>query len=308
MAADASANGGSGGVLTAETLRAIHLIELRTRRLVNDVFAGAYHAVFKGRGMAFDTVRAYEPGDDVRDIDWNVTARAGEPFIKRYTEERELTVMLVMDASASSLFGTVNRQKRDLAAEIGAVLAYAAITNNDKVGLLVFSDQVELLIPPRKGRTHVLRLIRDLLAVEPAHTGTDISLALRMVNQSLRRRSIVFLISDFLVDNKAYERDLMVTSYRHDVVALVLSDPLEQEWPEVGMVQLRDAETGQTEWIDTAAPGWQKRFREQTALFRQMRELALTRAQVDRIDMPVNGDYVRALTQFFQRRQQRLRR
>jgi uncharacterized protein (DUF58 family) len=308
MAADASANGGSGGVLTAETLRAIHLIELRTRRLVNDVFAGAYHAVFKGRGMAFDTVRAYEPGDDVRDIDWNVTARAGEPFIKRYTEERELTVMLVMDASASSLFGTVNRQKRDLAAEIGAVLAYAAITNNDKVGLLVFSDQVELLIPPRKGRTHVLRLIRDLLAVKPAHTGTDISLALRMVNQSLRRRSIVFLISDFLVDNKAYERDLMVTSYRHDVVALVLSDPLEQEWPEVGMVQLRDAETGQTEWIDTAAPGWQKRFREQTALFRQMRELALTRAQVDRIDMPVNGDYVRALTQFFQRRQQRLRR
>jgi len=213
-----------------------------------------------------------------------------------------------MDASASSLFGTVNRQKRDLAAEIGAVLAYAAITNNDKVGLLVFSDQVELLIPPRKGRTHVLRLIRDLLAVEPAHTGTDISLALQMVNQSLRRRSIVFLISDFLVDNKAYERDLMVTSFRHDVVALVLSDPLEQEWPEVGMVQLRDAETGQTEWVDTAAAGWQKRFREQTSLFRQMRELALTRAQVDRIDMPVNGDYVRALTSFFQRRQQRLRR
>lgn len=289
-------------MLTAETLRKIRRIELRTRRLVNDVFAGAYHAVFKGRGIAFDTVREYEPGDDVRDIDWNVTARAGEPFIKRYTEDRELTVMLVLDASASLLFGTKTRQKRDLAAEIGAVLAFSAISNNDKVGLIIFSDQIELFIPPRKGRKHVLRLIRDLLAAEPTNQGTDIALALRTVNRYLSRRAIVFVISDFLVDSKAYIRDLMVTSYRHDVISLILNDPLEQEFPAVGLVGLRDAETGSVDWVDSANGTWQKRFRQQTDAFRQMRDAAMLKAQVDRIDVPVDGDYVRALTMFFQRR------
>lgn len=294
-------------MLTAETLARIRRIELHTRRLVNDSFAGAYHAVFKGRGIAFDTVRAYEPGDDVRDIDWNVTARTGEPFIKRYTEERELTVMLVLDASASCLFGTVNRPKRDLAAELGAVLAFAAIINNDKVGLLVFSDKVELHIAPRKGRKHVLRLIRDLLAAQPVNRGTDISMALRTINQSLRRRAIVFLISDFLASDQEYKRDLMVTSRRHDVIAVVLSDPREQTWPGVGLVGLRDAETSTVKWVDTAPRDWQRKFEAQARRFQKMRDTTLNQAEVDRIDIPLNGDYVQALTRFFQQRERRLR-
>jgi uncharacterized protein (DUF58 family) len=295
-------------MLTAETLRKIRRIELRTRKLVNDSFAGAYHAVFKGRGIAFDTVRPYEPGDDIRDIDWNVTARTGEPFIKRYVEERELTVMLALDASASASFGTVNRQKRDLAAELGAALAFTAISNNDKVGLLIFSDQIELFIPPRKGRNHVLRLIRDVLAAQPTHRGTDISLGLRTINQLLKHSAIVFLISDFLASSQDYGRDLLVTSRRNDVIAVVLSDPLEQTWPAVGLVGLRDAETGASAWVDTRLSSWRKQFQQQARRFQKMRDETLARAGVDRVDVPVNGDYVQALTLFFQKRAQRIRR
>ncbi len=294
-------------MLTAETLRKIRRIELRTRKLVNDSFAGAYHAVFKGRGIAFDSVRPYEPGDDIRDIDWNVTARTGEPFVKRYVEERELTVMLVLDASASASFGTVNRQKRDLAAELGAALAFTAISNNDKVGLLIFSDQIELFIPPRKGRNHVLRLIRDLLAAQPTHRGTDVSLALRAVNQLLKHSAIVFLISDFLASSQDYARDLLVAARRNDVIAVVLSDPLEQTWPAVGLVGLCDAETGATSWVDTASPEWRKQFQQQARRFQKMRDETLIRVGVDRVDVPVNGDYVQALTLFFQKRAQRIR-
>jgi uncharacterized protein (DUF58 family) len=295
-------------MLTAETLRKIRRIELRTRKLVNDSFAGAYHAVFKGRGIAFDTVRPYEPGDDIRDVDWNVTARTGEPFIKRYVEERELTVMLALDASASASFGTVNRQKRDLAAELGAALAFTAISNNDKVGLLIFSDQIELFIPPRKGRNHVLRLIRDLLASQPTHRGTDIALGLRTINQLLKHSAIVFLISDFLASSQDYARDLLVTSRRNDVIAVVLSDPLEQNWPAAGLVGLRDAETGAATWIDTGSSHWRKQFQQQARRFQKMRDEILNRAGVDRVDVPVNGDYVQALTLFFQKRAQRIRR
>jgi uncharacterized protein (DUF58 family) len=295
-------------ILTADTLRAIRRIELRTRKLVNDFFAGAYHAIFKGRGIAFDAVRPYEPGDDVRDIDWNVTARADAPYIKRYIEERELTVMLVLDASASSSFGTVNRQKRDLAAELGAVLAFTAISNNDRVGLLVFSDQIELFIPPRKGRNHVLRLIRDLLAAKPAHTGTDISLALRTINTLLRRRAIVFLISDFLASSQEYARDLLVTGRRHDVIAVVVSDPREQSWPDVGLAGLRDAETDTITWIDTSSEQWRKQFSQQAHRFQRMRDEALARAEIDRIDVRVDDDHVQALTAFFKKRAQRVRR
>ena len=294
-------------MLNAGTMRKIRRIELRTRRLVTDSFAGAYHAVFKGRGMAFDTVRAYEPGDDVRDIDWNVTARTGEPFIKRYIEERELTVMLVLDASASILFGTINRQKRDLAAELGAVLAFAAISNNDKVGLLVFSDQVELFIPPRKGRNHILLLIRDLLAAKPTHRGTDLALALQTVSRFLKRRAIVFVISDFLMPSDDYMRDLMLVSRRHDVIAITVSDPLEQSWPDAGLVGLRDAEAGTIRWVDTSVRGWRRQFGEQARRFRQARDAALVKARVDRIDVPLDGDYVPALMAFFQRRSRRLR-
>ncbi len=295
------------GLINAGTMRKIRRIELRTRRLVNDTFAGAYHAVFKGRGIAFDAVRAYEPGDDVRDIDWNVTARTGEPFIKRYTEERELTVMLVLDSSASVLFGSVNRLKRDLAAELGAVLAFAAISNNDKVGLLVFSDQIELHIPPRKGRNHILRLIRDLLATRPAQRGTDLALALRTVTRLLKRRAIVFVISDFLAPTETYGRDLTLLSRRHDVIAVLLSDPLEQAWPAAGLVGLRDAETGAVQWVDTASPDWSKQFRAQVRQLSQARDAALLQARTDRIDIPLDGDYVLALTRFFQQRERRTR-
>ncbi|MBZ0300703.1 MAG: DUF58 domain-containing protein [Anaerolineae bacterium] len=294
-------------MLSADVMRQIRRIELRTRRLVNDSFAGSYHAVFKGRGITFDAVRAYEPGDDVRDIDWNVTARTGDPYIKQYVEERELTVMLVLDASASILFGSVKWLKRDLAAELGAVLALSAISNNDKVGLLVFSDQIELFIPPRKGRNHVLRLIRDLMAAEPTGQGTDLVLALKTINGVLKRRAIVFLISDFLMSSDDYLRELMITSRRHDVIAVTISDRLEQAWPDVGLVKLEDAETGLTTWVDTGPRAWRRGFSIQAQRFQKARDEALVRARVDRIDLPSDGDYVRALAQFFKRRERHSR-
>jgi uncharacterized protein (DUF58 family) len=293
-------------MLTTETLKRIHQIELRTRRLVDTSFAGAYHSVFKGRGIAFDAVRPYEVGDDVRDIDWKVTARMGEPFIKRYVEERELTVMLVLDTSASFFFGTVGKQKRELAAEMGAVLAYSAITNNDKVGMLLFSDKIETYAAPRKGRKHVLRLIRDLLAAQSSNRGTDISFALQTVNRVLKRRSIVFLISDFLASG--YERELQVLARRHDVIAVVASDPLESRFVDAGLVALEDAETGEAQWVDTSQIGWRRQFARRARDFQRVRDETLREAGVDRIDIQVDGDYVRALAQFFRRRNPRLKR
>jgi uncharacterized protein (DUF58 family) len=295
-------------MITPETLKRIRRIELFTRRLVNDSFSGAYHSVFKGRGMAFDAVRPYQPGDDVRDIDWNVTARANEVFIKQYAEERELTVMLVLDSSASCLFGTVNQRKRDLAAELGAVLALSAISNNDKVGLLIFSDRVEKFISPRKGRNHVLRLIRDLLAVHPVNKGTDLSLALRTVNRLLKQRAIIFFLSDFLATPQEYVSDLLVTSRKHDLISIIMSDPLENVWPDVGIVGLQDAETDEERWIDTSSPVWRQKFKQRTERFGQMRDTTLVGAGVDRIDLPADGDYVRSLTLFFRQRARRIKR
>ncbi|GAB4510526.1 MAG: DUF58 domain-containing protein [Anaerolineae bacterium] len=298
----------NAAMLSPEVLQRIRRIEMRTRRLVNESFAGAYHSVFKGRGMVFDAVRPYQPGDDVRDIDWNVTARADQAYVKRFTEERELTVMLVLDSSASCLFGTVNRQKRDLAAELGAVLALSAVRNNDKVGLLIFSDKVEHFTAPRKGRNHVLRIIRDLLAARPTDQGTDLALALRTVNRMLKQRAIVFLLSDFLASPQEYHRELLVTSQRHDLIAFILSDPREQTWPDAGLLRLQDAETGETRWIDTSPVRWRRQFAAQSAKFQEARDNAFIRAGVDRIQLSVDGDYAQALTQFFQRRSQRLKR
>jgi uncharacterized protein (DUF58 family) len=294
-------------MLSPETMRRIRLIEIHSRRLVNSSFAGSYHSIFKGGGITFDAVRAYEPGDDIRDIDWNVTARTGEAHVKRYVEERERTVMLVLDASASILFGTQGRFKRDLAAEIGAVLAFSATSNNDKVGLLVFSDQIERYIPPRKGRKHVLHLIRDLMAAEPRHKGTDMALGLKTLNRFLKRNAIVFLISDFLTPSNDYIRELMLLGRRHDMIAISLNDPLEQSWPGVGLVGLRDAETGLETWINSGSRGWRRQFGAQSRRFRQMRDAALTKARVDRIEIMSNGDYVRALAAFFQQRERRMR-
>jgi uncharacterized protein (DUF58 family) len=294
--------------LTTELMRQIRRIELHTRHLVNDSFAGEYHSIFKGRGMAFDEVRPYQPGDEVRSIDWNVTARMGEPFVKRYVEERELTVMLVVDASASFDFGSVDRFKRDLAAELAAVLAFAATTNNDKVGLLIFTDQVELFIPPRKGRRHVLRLVREMLAFAPQGRGTDIRLALDTINHVLKRRAIVFLVSDFLADPETYRPTLTAANGRHDVIAVQLRDPLESELAAVGILALEDAETGAEVWVDTADPAWRDAFHNRTNARAAATRRALVQAGVDRIRVVTGEDYTPALTGFFQRRARRLKR
>ncbi len=295
-------------MLTPELIKKIRRIEIRTRRLVNDSFAGEYHAIFKGRGMEFDEVRMYQPGDEVRTIDWNVTARTGEVFVKRYVEERELTVMLVVDASASGYFGTANRLKREIAAELAAVLAFSAISNNDKVGLLIFTDKVELFISPRKGRRHVLRLIRDLLAFQPSGRGTDLWLALDTVNRVLKRRSIVFLVSDFLAAPESYSAVLQVSNRRHDVIAVTLSDPREQEWPSIGLVALEDAETGQVQWVDTGSRQWRADFTDRVSQLHLARNRTLRKAKVDRIDITTDAEYVTPLTVFFEKRARRLRR
>ncbi len=240
-------------MITSDLIKKIRRIEIRTRRLVNDSYAGDYHSIFKGRGMEFDEVRPYQIGDEIRTIDWNVTARTGQPYVKRYVEERELTVMLVVDASASENFGSVNRFKRELAAELTAVLSFAATTNNDKVGLLIFTDKIELYISPRKGRRHVLRIIRELLAFEPERRGPDIKMALEKVNQMLKRRSVIFLVSDFLADPESYRKAMSITNRRHDVIAVDLHDPLESDLKGVGLIALEDPETDEIVWVTPIA-------------------------------------------------------
>ncbi len=292
-------------MLAPQTLRRIEQIELVSRRLVHTQFAGSYQSVFKGQGLVFHTVRPYEYGDDVRAIDWKITARTGEPHIKQFVEERERTVMLVIDSSASVLFGSAIRQKSELAAELGSVLASTAIYNDDKVGLLVFSDKIEHYIPPKKGRKHVMHLIRELLNLEPIGTGTDFSLALQTLNRALKRNTIVFLLSDFLLPSEQYKRDLLITSQRHDTTAIILRDPLESLFPNVGMVRLQDAETQTVQWVDTDHSSWQREFQYRSAKFERVRETILTQAGIDRIDVPPDGDYVGALIEFFNQRMRR---
>ena len=250
----------------------------------------------------------YQPGDEVRTIDWNVTARTGDLFVKRYIEERELTVMLLVDASASGQFGTATRFKREIAAELAAVLAFSAITNNDKVGLLIFTDQVELFIAPRKGKRHVLRLIRDLLAFQPNGRNTNLKLGLETLNHVLKRRSIIFLLSDFLTPPNSYQSILQVSNRRHDIIAVTLSDPREQEWPNVGLVALEDAETGRVQWVDTSSGQWRQQFTERVNELTTARERVFRKAKVDRIDISTDRDYVIPLTNFFEQRARRLRR
>lgn len=286
--------------LDREMLARIRRLEIKTRRLVSNSFAGAYHSTFKGRGIAFESVRPYEPGDDVRDIEWHVTARTGEPYIKQHTEDRELTVMLVFDASSSGAFGTQGQYKRDRAAELGAVLALTAVSNNDKVGLLLVSDRIERFIAPRKGRNHVLRVIRDLLVPVDERRGTDLALAIRTANRLLTQRAIIFVISDFLADG--YMTELRVANRRHDVIAVVLSDPREQHWPDVGMVALRDAETNAAKVIDTASSRWRSQFEESRKHAQMTRDRGFDGAQISRIDITTDTDIVAALMRFFRRR------
>ena len=239
-------------MIPAEILRKVKRIEIRTRHLVNTVFSGEYHSVFKGQGVAFAEVREYQPGDDIRTIDWNVTARMGHPFVKVFDEERELTVMLMVDASASGDFGTVEQMKGEIGVELCALLAFSAIQNNDRVGLIIFTDEVEAFIPPKKGKKHVLRVIRELLYFRPTRRGTDIGAALDYLNRVTRRKSVVFLVSDFVASG--YERALRVAGRRHDLVAVALQDPRETALPDVGIVELEDAETGEEILVDTSDP------------------------------------------------------
>lgn len=294
-------------MLTTELMNKIRHIEIRTRRLVNDSFAGEYHSIFKGRGMEFNEVRPYLPGDEIRTIDWNVTARTGQPHVKQFVEERELTVMLVVDASGSGDFASEGQFKRELAAELASVLSFAATTNKDKVGLLIFTDQVELFIPPRKGRRHVLRLIRELLAFEPQGDGTDIKLALDTINQILKRRSILFLVSDFLDDPERYQQALHMTNRKHDVIAIDLHDPLERDIANVGLLTLEDAETGELIWVDTADREWRTLFHNQVDQFETRKNKAFANAAVDQVSIHTDQDYFKALTLFFEKRAKRIR-
>lgn len=301
---DAARRGGAE-VLPAEILRRVRRLEIHTKALVTELFAGEYQSVFKGQGMEFAEVREYVPGDDIRTIDWNVTARLGQPFVKKYAEERELTVFLLVDASGSQRFGSSGQSKMELAAEVGALLAFSAINNHDKVGLLIFTDQTELLIPPRKGRGHGLRIIREILYFRPKGRATDMVCACETAIHALRRRSTVFLLSDFLIDPRPVERPLGALARKHDLIALSMRDPLERRWPEIGLVEWEDLETGRAMLIDTADARirheLEVRYRRQQDRVAQM----LRRRGVDQVPLEVGGDPVEPLLSFFRLRERR---
>lgn len=280
-------------------------MQIRARRAVEDLLGGEYRSVFKGTGIAFEEVREYQPGDDIRAIDWNVTARMGHPFIKRFIEERELTVMLVVDVSASHEFGTRQQHKREVAAEIAALLAFSAIANNDKVGLISFTDQVERFVPPRKGTRHVLRLIRDVLFFQPQRPGTNLRSALDYLNRVLHRRAIIFLLSDFL--DTGFERAFKRTGKRHDLIAVPVGDAREAELPDVGLMQFEDAETGRQILLDTSSPEVRQSFAEQAGQRRARLKQLANAARIDVIEVSTDGRHLDALIRFFQLRERRLR-
>ncbi len=280
----------------------IRRIEVRTKGLVNNVFGGEYHSAFKGRGIEFSEVRPYQFGDDIRSIDWNVTARTGEPFVKIFEEEREQTLFLVVDISGSSDFGTQTKFKREIAAEICAVLGFSAIQNHDKVGLLLFSDQVELFVPPKSGRRHVLRLIRDLFAHEPQSSGTDLHTALDHILRVIRRRAIVLMISDFIDDN--FERSLRLVSRRHDTAAIHLIDPRETTLPPLGLVTLFDPETNQSQLLDTGSRSVRDSFQESSSNTTRRLKSLFRSARVDYVEIQCGEDFVDPLAKFFRARAQ----
>ncbi|MCA9411306.1 MAG: DUF58 domain-containing protein [Candidatus Omnitrophica bacterium] len=288
-------------MLPKELIKKIRRIEIRTNRLVNDVLGGEYHSVFKGRGMEFDEVREYQIGDDVRTIDWNVTARTGTPHVKRFVEERELTVLLMVDASSSSHFGTTTRMKGEMIAELCALLAFSAIKNNDRVGLIIFTEDIELYVPPKKGKSHVLRLIRDLLYFRAKGRGTNITNALEFLQRVQKRKAVVFLVSDFLTD-EAYRKPLAIANQRHDVISVSVSDPREVDIPPIGILELEDAETGEEIVIDTSDPDVREMFAEYARIEGEERQKTFRSLSVDSIDVNTGSDYVLPLINFFKRR------
>lgn len=290
-------------MIPAQILEKVRYIEIHTRHLVNDIFGGEYHSVFKGQGMEFAEVREYLPGDDIRTIDWNVTARFGKPFIKRFDEERELTVVLAVDGSGSSMYGTGAALKSDIATEIAAVLAFSAIKNNDKVGLVIFSNGVDKFIPPKKGRAHVLRVIRDLVYHEPTGHSTRIGLALEYLLRVLKRRAVIFLLSDFL--DEGFDIPLKLMGRKHDLILLRLEDPTEQNLPNLGLVKWYDPETGASAWLDTSSRTVREQFRRQVEQRRTIFEQFCRRNSIDLISINTHESYVQPLMNYFTTRSSR---
>ena len=288
---------------TSALLKKVRKIEIKTKGLSNHIFAGEYHTAFKGKGMAFSEVREYQPGDDIRSIDWNVTARYNSPFVKVFEEEREMTVMLLIDVSASGNFGTQEQFKRELATELAAILAFSAINNNDKVGVIFFTDKVEQFIPPKKGKSHILRIIREVLAFEPTGKGTDIAGALEYFSAVIKKRSICFILSDFM--SKEFDRPLKIASKKHDLVALRIHDKREDTLPNVGLVPMQDAETEKMLFVDTSSKKVRDNFAKNRAQATEKLRKLFPASGVDLIDITTGTDYVKPLINFFKTREKR---
>jgi uncharacterized protein (DUF58 family) len=292
-------------MIPKEVLQQIRRIQITTSRMVTDVFSGQYQSVFKGRGMEFDEVREYQPGDEIRLIDWNVTARMGHPYIKKFMEERELTVMFLLDVSGSSYFGTVNKLKRQIAAEICSVLAFSAIRNNDKVGLIIFTDRIEKFVPPKKGASHVLRIIREALYFNPQGKKTDIPAALEYLNKVCKRSTVTFIVSDFYAQE--FEKPLSIANKRHDLVSITITDPKELDLPNIGIVQFDDPETDRTFNLDTSNEDLRRNFRQNALKIIEERKKIFERLGVDNLDIRCDIPYNRTLFKFFRMRERRLR-
>ena len=288
---------------TREILKKVRQIEIKTRGVVNEIMSGEYHAVFKGRGMNFAEVREYQIGDDVRAIDWNVSARMGHPYIKLFEEERELLVMLLCDVSSSSHFGSGAQMKMEMATELAAVLAFSAIRNNDKVGLILFTDRIEKYVAPRKGKSHILRILRELLTFEPHRSGTDIRGALEYMNHVMKKKAIAFLISDFI--DADYEKAMRVVGRRHDLTAVHLTDPREYLLPDIGLVRVHDAESGAPVWVDTSSAKVRRELEQKFRAWQGSIKYECQRSRVDYLPLSTDRDYVRSLSDFFRRRELR---
>jgi uncharacterized protein (DUF58 family) len=293
-------------MISRETLKKLRKIEIRTNRLANDQLAGSYHSVFKGRGMAFSEVRTYQPGDDVRFIDWNVSARFSDVFVKLFTEEREMTVMLLVDLSASQRFGSLARPKLEMAAEVAALLAFSAIKNNDRVGLILFSDRVEKFVPPKKGKGHVLHVITEILEAKPEHSGTNLEEALTMLGKISRRRAVAFVVSDFVTE-ASYEHALRVASKRHDVIPIEVFDPREQELPDLGIALFEDLEGGQVLEVDTSDPAVREAYKLRVAKERARREQTFKKLKLDAVSIRTDRSYAEPIANLFRLRQKRMR-
>ncbi len=289
---------------STEIFKKVRKIEIKTRGLSNHIFSGQYHSAFKGRGMTFSEVREYEYGDDIRNIDWNVTARFNRPFVKIFEEEREMTVMLLIDVSGSNDFGSVQQSKRDLTAELAAVLAFSAIQNNDKVGVIFFSSKIEKFIPPKKGSSHILRIIREIVDFKPVERGTDIGEGLRFLTSAIKRRTTAFLISDFMTDH-SFEKEMQIAANKHDLVALRITDRREMNIPKVGLVKFRDAETGKERWVDTSSRAWHDAYMQMIQYKSAELNREFTKHGIDNALIYTGEDYVKPLMQLFKKREAR---